>query len=302
MERTCKFIPQRNNRLQCEREILASDDNKYFCKRHSNTLQAQSYSNYEEGNKRETTASRSPTTDSRSPNAPGGRGKKYKKVQIVQNKYGNFEDKDSGIVFDKTTRKARGYQNHDTGKVHALSPHHIFLCKKNYWDYNTTPNNKEELKEEQPLTSDSSKVLLSQTERIRRLRENEQRVETSEREQRNREKKFQLEQRERRVKEREEKLKREQEVYWKNQESQLESDDESDESDDEDAHVHEREDAHVHAREYSNAYGNPRGHPYEHSHGHPHGHPREHPRGHPHGNPHDHSHGNHYHPNSASNF
>ncbi len=112
--RQCKFIPLRNNRIRCDQEILSSAANKHFCKRHSNTTQAKSYSNYDESDKKE------------------GRTRNYKQVQIVQNKFGNFEDKDTAIVFDKVTRKARGYQNHTTGKVDLLTPHHIAICKKNY--------------------------------------------------------------------------------------------------------------------------------------------------------------------------
>ena len=79
MERTCKFIPHRNDRIQCRREILPSNDDKPFCKRHANTLQAQSYSHYEKNDERKT-------------KSPRDEGNTYKKVQIVQNDFGNFED------------------------------------------------------------------------------------------------------------------------------------------------------------------------------------------------------------------
>jgi len=94
---SCKFIANRHDR-SCNNEILSTSSP--FCKRHINTLQAQSYSYYEkeEGVKgdrdRET--------------------KRYKKVQIVQNKFGNFEDKDTKIVFNGKARKAEGYQNQNT--------------------------------------------------------------------------------------------------------------------------------------------------------------------------------------------
>ena len=47
MERTCKFIPHRNDRIRCDRKILSSYTNQHFCNRHSNTLQAQIFSNYD---------------------------------------------------------------------------------------------------------------------------------------------------------------------------------------------------------------------------------------------------------------
>ena len=111
MNRICKFTPHRPNRAPCDRESM---EGYSFCKRHSNTLQAQNYS---------------PSTQEKEEESG------YKKVEIVQNKFGNFEDVDSGIVFNKKTRKAQGYQNHADGKVYPLSPSHIVVCKKNYWDY-----------------------------------------------------------------------------------------------------------------------------------------------------------------------
>ena len=172
MDRTCKFIPHRNNRTQCRQEILSSNANKPFCKRHVNTLQAQSYSNYEKDDKRK-------------PGKTGGKENTYKKVQIVQNVFGNFEDIDTGIVFDKTTRKARGYQNHTTGEVHPLSPSHISTCKKNYWDYDVS-NKTQESKKDKILMGGRKSLtkneFLRQKERERQLQETEQRVEESEHE------------------------------------------------------------------------------------------------------------------------
>ena len=93
MERTtCKFIPHRNNRIRCNREISSSSG---FCKRHSNTLQAQSYARSEDS---------SSAAVGKNPSSGGKLEEKYKKVQIVQNKFGNFEDKESKIVFNKKTR------------------------------------------------------------------------------------------------------------------------------------------------------------------------------------------------------
>ena len=92
MNRTCRFVPHRNNRIRCNRE--ASSDNA-FCKRHNNTLQAQAYSHSEE--QRE---------DKSLDDKTAYQG--YKKVQIVQNKFGNFEDKETGIVFNKKRVKQRG--------------------------------------------------------------------------------------------------------------------------------------------------------------------------------------------------
>ncbi len=262
MERTCKFIPHRNDRIQCRREILPSNDDKPFCKRHANTLQAQSYSHYEKNDERKT-------------KSPRDEGNTYKKVQIVQNDFGNFEDKDTGIVFDKTTRKAKGYQNNITGEVHPLSSSHIATCKKNYWDY-IVPDKTQE------TTKDRGKnEFLEQKKIERELQETERRMEESEQELTTKEKLFQLKVRERRLKERERNLKQKQDTWKEAQINQDDSDD-SDDSDDVDDDDDDDDDArdyraHSHAHSHAHLNGYAPDHSYGHVHDHAHGHARPHP-------------------------
>ena len=55
------------------------------------------------------------------------------KKKISRNKWGRFEEPDTGIVFDPNTKAAFGVQDHKTGKLLALSKKHIELCEKYHW-------------------------------------------------------------------------------------------------------------------------------------------------------------------------
>ncbi len=58
-----------------------------------------------------------------------------KKKVIRPNYWGRFEDTETNILFDPTTKHAYGVQD-STGKILALTPKHISICEKNGWDYN----------------------------------------------------------------------------------------------------------------------------------------------------------------------
>ena len=194
---TCKFIAHRNNR-DCDRKVSPSGGGA-FCKRHADTVQAQTYSEKEVGNSR------------------GGKTNNYKKVQIVQNRFGNFEDKETGIVFNKKTRKAEGYQNREDGKVYPLSAHHIVLCKKNYWDYEMADT--DQFREQSQLKNDQ-----------RSLAEEETLLEEAERKLKNQERR--LTQRKAKIKQKMEeqaiKQKREmEESYWNDRDSLIDDDDDN---------------------------------------------------------------------------
>lgn len=61
------------------------------------------------------------------------------KKKISPNKWGRFEDPDTGIIFDPKTKKAFGVQDHKTGKILPLSQKHILICKKYKWGYYYIP-------------------------------------------------------------------------------------------------------------------------------------------------------------------
>ena len=58
-----------------------------------------------------------------------------RKRVITPNKWGRFEDLETGIIFDPRTKAAYGVQDHSTGKVKALTPAHIKICEKYKWKY-----------------------------------------------------------------------------------------------------------------------------------------------------------------------
>lgn len=64
---------------------------------------------------------------------------KIPKLEISKNNFGNFEHKDSGLVFDNKTQKVYGRQNSD-GTVSDLTHEDINICNKYKFLY-TVPNN-----------------------------------------------------------------------------------------------------------------------------------------------------------------
>lgn len=79
---------------------------------------------------------RKPSTN-RKPAKPkkGVKKRAAKKKVIRKNQWGKYEDPDSHIVFDPVSKVAYGVQD-SSGKVFALSEHHIRICQVNGWDYN----------------------------------------------------------------------------------------------------------------------------------------------------------------------
>lgn len=57
------------------------------------------------------------------------------KITVYRNKWGNYEDSNTGIVFDKRTGNAIGYQKNN-GEIFSLAPKHVEICIKNGWSYN----------------------------------------------------------------------------------------------------------------------------------------------------------------------
>ena len=54
---------------------------------------------------------------------------------IKANKWGRFEDRETGIVFDPDSKAAYGVQNKKTGRVDPLSQKEIDICNRYKWKY-----------------------------------------------------------------------------------------------------------------------------------------------------------------------
>ncbi len=70
--------------------------------------------------------------------APDPKKKKVnpkQRVQLRQNEYDNYEDRKTGIVFDRKKKVAIGTQNRDTGEVVPLTKDDIKVCRFHKWKY-----------------------------------------------------------------------------------------------------------------------------------------------------------------------
>jgi len=66
------------------------------------------------------------------------------KKSIRRNKWGNFEDPDTHIVFNARTKAAYGVQDHKSGKITALTAKHISICEKYHWKYHVIEEDESE--------------------------------------------------------------------------------------------------------------------------------------------------------------
>jgi len=85
-------------------------------------------------------AKASPAKRSAKPKAQASRPKAARKPAVRKkvirpNFWGRFEDTETHIVFDPTSKCAYGVQD-ATGKVLALTTKHITICERNGWNYN----------------------------------------------------------------------------------------------------------------------------------------------------------------------
>ena len=62
-----------------------------------------------------------------------------KKKTITRNKWGRFEDPQTHIVFDPVSKKAYGYQDHESGSVRSLSNVDKRICEKKGWAFVDIP-------------------------------------------------------------------------------------------------------------------------------------------------------------------
>lgn len=92
-----------------------------------------------------------PTTTKQSPRTSkkpvGTRQPAIRKKIIRMNHWSRFEDTDTHIVFDPTTKCAYGIQE-PTGRVSALKPEHVEICQRNGWNYNVPYNSDDESEED----------------------------------------------------------------------------------------------------------------------------------------------------------
>jgi len=70
-----------------------------------------------------------------SKSSPKAKKASVTKKVIRANKWGRFEDPETGIVFDPKSKAAYGVQDHKSGKVKALTPAHVKICEKYSWKY-----------------------------------------------------------------------------------------------------------------------------------------------------------------------
>lgn len=75
-----------------------------------------------------------PTIKSRPVATPVPKKAEPIKKKIGPNKWGRFEDPDTGIVFDPKTKAAYCVQDRKTGKIYPLRDEHIKICKRNGWN------------------------------------------------------------------------------------------------------------------------------------------------------------------------
>lgn len=154
----CKFKPARGK--PCDQEATT----KYgYCKKHSTTLQARREREAMEFESEVSTPTQPPSEPSvpepsREPEQvvesrpeklltprdveeydheyvkPPPPRRRRKKI-IKPNRWHRYEDPETRIVFDPSTKKAYGVQDYDTGRVLSLTARHINLCKKYGWQY-----------------------------------------------------------------------------------------------------------------------------------------------------------------------
>jgi hypothetical protein len=83
------------------------------------------------------------------------------KKKIMPNKWGRFEDTETHILFDPSTKAAYGVQDQKTGKVLALENKHIAICKNNGWRYHLI-----EVEDAEVETSEDSEVEASEDDEV----------------------------------------------------------------------------------------------------------------------------------------
>lgn len=162
-ESKCSFIPRRADQVPCrESVIVVNYGDKQYCAKHRRSVQATSAKKeWDELNTPVVTSAVSPivstpiptpvvipTPTESTPVLPTPVVENVKKTkikrpatpkiirrEIKQNKWGRYEDLETGIIFDPKSRAAYGVQDRKTGKVLALTSKDVKICEKYRWKY-----------------------------------------------------------------------------------------------------------------------------------------------------------------------
>lgn len=124
----CRFEARRKNRSRCKEKC---HPDKHFCKQHERSVQARKMQNAEKREK-----------DVVQPGGgtvpPSGHNHTYREIHVSPNQFGNFEDKQTGIIFDEHTCFAIGVQCRESGDILPLTPNAINRCEINRWRWDDT--------------------------------------------------------------------------------------------------------------------------------------------------------------------
>lgn len=112
MSQQCEFIAIKTSE-RCTKMV----DNKHgFCKRHENTIQASKKQLSMEQSKKQNTH-------------------KVRQLTVEANQYGNFEEKETHLVFDPETKEVIGKQAPGKATVLDLTAQDIAICITRRWNY-----------------------------------------------------------------------------------------------------------------------------------------------------------------------
>jgi len=126
----CRYKSKRSRSLVC----LSEASTPYgFCKKHSRTIQGKKAKEDYERQMEEEYKREMEELNKELQSIEMGDYKAVKKI-IFQNKWGNFEEPDTGIVFIPHTKTACGVQRSD-GKVMALGKKEKEICEEYGWEY-----------------------------------------------------------------------------------------------------------------------------------------------------------------------
>lgn len=129
-------------------------------------------------------AKRSAKPKARTSRPKAARKPAVRKKVIRPNFWGRFEDTETHIVFDPTTKCAYGVQD-ATGKVLALTAKHITICERNGWNYNAPEvdyesESEEDYEEVEEVTDEEVSSEEEESEEVDGSEEEEDEVEGSE--------------------------------------------------------------------------------------------------------------------------
>jgi hypothetical protein len=146
---TLKKTPKRSGTKLARAETLPTPKpkGKREPRQEQESRQERDLTNTKEGRKGRKTSSvsrRDPEIDTRE--AP-------KKLSLGKNKWGNFEEPNTHIVFSKQLRKAIGVQDAKTGTVRKLSLEHVKMCMLNGWPVLDMDDSSEESSESSEYAS-----------------------------------------------------------------------------------------------------------------------------------------------------